>query len=253
MILPSKGVIVVHSSKLNLKTSILLTFGTISLAACGSTPPPVIGASVIQPITEFGQGEYSHERPSTYLLRPADRISLAVFREPDFTLDSVRIGVEGNVSVPMLGSIPAAGMTAKQLEQDVTRRLSGVGLRSPLVSINIVDYASHLVTVEGSVENPGVYNFQPGARLSSAIALAAGPKREAKRNQVAVFRETDEGIMVAKFDHAMISQGTMLDPVLLPGDRVVMGTNGLSVFWQDLLKTIPVLGVLTISATRISN
>jgi polysaccharide export outer membrane protein len=158
--------------------------------------------------------------------------------------------VEGNVSIPLLGSLPAAGMTAKQFEQDLVRRLAGVGLKSPMVSVNVVEYASHLVTVEGSVEGPGVYPFQPGARLSSAIALARGPKSTAKREQVAVFRETPEGIMVAKFDYRQISQGTMMDPVLQPNDRVVVGTDGLSVFWQDLLKALPAFGIFAAAGLR---
>ncbi len=35
----------------------------------------------------------------------------------------------------------------------------------------------------------------------------------------------------------------MLDPVLEPGDRVVMGTDGLSVFWEDFLKALPAFGI----------
>jgi len=148
----------------------------------------------------------------------------------------------------MLGSIPAAGMTAKQFEQDVSRRLLAAGLRTPMVSVNISEYASHLVTVEGAVEDPGVYAFQPGARLSTAIALADGPTDVAKREQVAVFRESPQGIMIAKFDYAQVSQGTMLDPILQPGDRVVMGTNGLSVFYQNLLQALPAFGVFGVAA-----
>jgi polysaccharide export outer membrane protein len=217
--------------------------GASALSGCASTPEPRIGASVTDPRTDFGQAGYSYLKPTTYLLRPSDQISVRVFREPELTLESVRIGVEGNVSLPMLGSIPAAGMTAKQFEQDVTRRLAVVGLKSPLVSVNIAEYASHLVTVEGAVERPGVFAFQPGARLSTAIALASGPKRSAKLEQVAVFRESPEGIMIAKFDYQQVKQGTMLDPVLQPGDRVVMGTDGLSVFWEDLLRALPAFGV----------
>jgi polysaccharide biosynthesis/export protein len=170
-----------------------------------------------------------------------------VFREPDLSAPEVRIGVEGNVSLPMLGSIPAAGLTAKQLEQDVTRRLAALGLKTPSVSVNVTDFASHLVTVEGAVEKPGVFAFQPGSRLSSAIALAEGPKRSAKIDQVAVFRESPQGIMIAKFDYRAVSQGTMLDPVLQPGDRVVMGTDGLTVFWEDLLKALPAFGVFAVA------
>lgn len=223
--------------------SLIPTLLAMTVAGCASSPAPEVGLAASQADASLGQANYTVARPSTYLLRASDLISVAVFREPDLSLPTVRIGVEGNVSVPMLGSIPAAGMTAKQLEQDVTRRFAAVGLKDPMVSVNIAEYASHLVTVEGAVERPGVYSFQPGARLSSAVSLASGPKRSAKLSQVAVFRESSEGILVAKFDYGAVRQGTMLDPVLEPGDRVVMGTDGLSVFWEDFLKALPAFGV----------
>lgn len=226
------------------------TLAAMTLSGCSSTPEPIIGASVTEPRAEFGQQIYSHTRSTTYALRPSDRISVSVFREADLSIEDVRIGVEGSVSLPMLGSIPAAGMTAKQFENDVTRRLAALGLKSPMVSVNIIDYASHLVTVEGAVVKPGVFPFQPGARLSSAIALASGPTAVAKVNQIAVFRETPEGIMIAKFDYSQIREGTMLDPILEPSDRVVVGTDGLTAFWNDLLRTLPVFGVFVAAGLR---
>ncbi|WP_197426080.1 polysaccharide biosynthesis/export family protein [Erythrobacter sp. CCH5-A1] len=221
-----------------------------ALTGCASTPEPNIGAAVTQPVSELGQAGYSTSLPDVYLLRPTDKISVTVFREPDLSVESLRIGVEGNVSLPMLGSIPAVGMTAKQFEEDLTRRFAALGLKSPMVSVNVTEFASHLVTVEGAVEKPGVYSFQPGARLSTAIALASGPKRVAKVEQVAVFRESPEGIMIAKFDYQQVRRGTMLDPVLEPGDRVVMGTDGLSVFWEDLLKALPAFGIFAAAGVR---
>ena len=232
-------------------TTLILPGLTVSLlSACASSPEPVIGPAATQPVAELGQANYTYKPSGTYLLRPSDRISVNVFREPDFSLENVRIGVEGNISVPLLGSIPAAGMTAKSLEEDLTARLANVGLKAPAVSVNISEYASHLVTVEGAVTKPGVYTFQPGARLSSAIAQAEGPQRTAKSSQLAVFRETEDGISVAKFDYGMISQGTMLDPVLEPGDRVVMGTDGLSKFWQDFLRAVPAFGIFASAGTQ---
>lgn len=233
-----------------IKNASMLGMALAVLAGCASTPDPIIGASVTQPRAEFGQADYSYMRPTVYALRPSDRITVSVFREPEFSVDSVRVGVEGSVSLPMLGSIPAAGMTAKQFEQDVTRRLAAAGLKSPLVSVNIVEYASHLVTVEGAVKDPGVYQFQPGARLSSAIAMAKGPARTANVQQIAVFRESPEGIMIAKFDYGQMRQGTMLDPVLQPNDRVVIGIDGKSVFWEDMLKALPVFGVFAVAGLR---
>ena len=229
------------------------SFVALGLSACASTPEPIIGAAVTQPRSDLGQQAYTHERSSTYLLRASDKISVNVFREPDFSMESVQVGVEGNVSLPLLGSIPAAGMTAQQFEMDVTRRLTAAGLKSPMVSVNINEYASHLVTVEGAVMRPGVFAFQPGSRLSAAIALAQGPSRSAKSDQVAVFREGPEGILIAKFDYGQMKQGTMLDPILEPGDRVVVGTDGLAVFWQDLLTALPAFGVFANAAVVSSN
>lgn len=226
----------------------------LALSACASSPEPVIGMASSTPRADLGQQGYTQMRSNTYLLRASDQISINVFREPDFSMENVRIGVEGNVSMPMLGSIPASGMTAAQFEQMVAQRLTAAGLRSPMVSVNINEYASHLVTVEGAVDSPGVYAFQPGSRLSSAIAMGGGLARTAQTEQVAVFRESADGIMIAKFDYGQVSQGTMLDPILEPNDRIVVGTDGMSVFWQDFLTALPAFGVFaTIGANALDN
>jgi len=212
------------------------------LSACASTPEPVIGPVVSTPRADLGQQGYDNEVADGYLLRPADVVSVNVFREPDFSMENVRIGVDGNISVPMLGTIEVSGMTTAQLERDLQQRLASAGLRQPMVSVNINEYASHLVTVDGAVMEPGVYVFQPGARLSSAIALGGGTSRVAENEQIAVFREETDGLKIAKFDLRQINQGLMLDPVLEPGDRVFVGTDGLSQGFQDVLRALPAFG-----------
>ncbi|MEE4200892.1 polysaccharide biosynthesis/export family protein [Erythrobacter sp.] len=217
---------------------------------CASSPEPIIGPAVITPRADLGQQEFAAIAANTYALRPSDQISVNVFREPELSIENVRLGVDGTVSLPMLGAIPAAGITTAQLEQDISRRLLAAGLRTPMVAVNIANYASHLVTVEGAVTEPGVFAFQPGARLSSAVAMAKGPTEIAKEEQVAVFRESPEGVLVAKFDYRQVRQGTMLDPILQPGDRVVMGTDGLSVFYKNALQALPAFGTFGLVLVR---
>lgn len=214
------------------------------LAGCNATKPPLIGAASSAPAPQLGQAGYSQEL-SDYILRPADVISLTVFREPALSLANVAVAADGGLSVPLVGSVRAEGLTPAQLGEEIRRRLGGGYLRNPQVSINVVEYASHQVTVEGAVEKPGVYKFAPGSRLSSAIALASGPKRVARKSQVAVFRQVAGGIEIAKFDYGEMQRGAMLDPVLRPGDRVVVGTSGLAQFWQDLLQALPAFGLFT--------
>ncbi len=195
------------------------------------------------PINQLGQANYTANSPDTYALRAGDVISVNVFREDDLSAESLVIGAGGMISLPLIGPMKAEGLTAKALEANVTQRLGDAFLRRPAVNVNINDYKSHRVTVEGAVKEPGVYAFQPGDRLSSAIALARGNERTADLSDVAVFRRFDGQMALARFDYAQIQQGAMMDPVLEPGDRVVMGTSRLSQGWQDVLRALPAVGL----------
>lgn len=208
-------------------------------AGCVRSPDADPGPVTAQPIPSLGQTGYAVYPSATYQLRPNDTINVVVFREPDLTLNTVPISGTGEISMPLLGPMRVAGLTASQLEAQLEERLNAY-LRFPDVTINIVQYGSHLVTVEGYVTSPGIYNFSPGTKLSGAIALANGPQRIADQDEVAVFRQTEDGIAIAKFDYVAIQSGTMIDPVLEPGDRVVVGLSNLSQYWQDALMALPV-------------
>jgi polysaccharide export outer membrane protein len=193
----------------------------------------------------LGQEDYSNSPPEKYVLRPADRLSISVFREEELSLQDVPVSAEGRISFPLVGTLDVAGLTPLELEAQLEERLGASYLRNPDVTVNVLDYASHLVTVDGQVEEPGVYAFVPGTRLSGGISLAQGPTRVASLEQIAIFRQTDEGLKIAKFDYAAVRAGTMLDPVLMPGDRIVVGTDGLAQFWQDFLGAMPVFALFT--------
>ncbi|MEO0642330.1 MAG: hypothetical protein AAFY47_02790, partial [Pseudomonadota bacterium] len=75
---------------------IFCSAAALGMTACASTPEPVIGQAVTQPRADLGQAGYTFQRSTTYLLRSSDRISINVFREPDFSVESVQVGVEGN-------------------------------------------------------------------------------------------------------------------------------------------------------------
>ncbi len=215
------------------------------MAGCAGTPEPVVGRVTAQQVDAAGQADFAAVESPDYRLRPSDVINVTVFREPDLSVQQVPVGSDGVIALPLVGAIRAEGRTAADLAKAVENALSGGYLVNPQVSVNITRYGSHRVTVEGAVKKPGVFAFQPGDRLSSAIAQAEGTERVARLDQVAVFRETSEGMSVAKFDYQAVRQGTMIDPVLQPGDRVVVGTSGLSQFWQDVLKTIPAFALFT--------
>lgn len=212
-------------------------------AGCSAPAPLPVGTVASAPLAELGQANYASFLPDTYALRPSDVIGVNVFREENLSVESVAIGADGFVSLPLIGAIKAEGLTTRDLESVVTRRLRQTYLKRPAVNVNIAEYKSHRVTVEGAVKEPGVYAFQPGDRLSSAIALANGNERTANLSDIAVFREFDGEMAIARFDYKQIQQGAAMDPIINPGDRVVIGTSKLSQAWQDVLKALPAVGL----------
>ncbi|TIX49289.1 polysaccharide biosynthesis/export family protein [Alteraurantiacibacter aquimixticola] len=213
--------------------------------ACSSGPNIGPGRAVTEPLAALNQQHFSYEAPEYYALRPSDVIDVTVFREEELSATGLQIGPDGKVSLPLIGTMDAAGLTAVQFQEAVETALGARYLRDPSVAVNVASYASHLVTVEGSVGNPGLFPFQPGTRLSGGIALAGGPERVANVEQVAVFRQTPEGMEIAKFDYGAVREGTMLDPLLMPGDRIVVGRDGLSQLYLDLLQSLPIFAVFT--------
>lgn len=225
-------------------SAVLVPLGlALGLTACGAGPVAAPGAVQSTPDAALGQQDYANGVQSNYVLRPADIISVNVFREEQLSLPEVAVGADGRISLPLIGAVQVGGLTPSELAAQVERALGARYLHNPAVAVNIVSYGSHLVTVEGAVKEAGVYQFVPGTRLSGGISLAQGPDRVAKLTEVVVFRDSPDGRSVARFDYKAVRSGAMIDPVLEPGDRIVVGTDGLNAFWQDFLKVVPLIGL----------
>ncbi len=226
------------------KTSSIFALA-LAIAGCAGSSATKIGLVDPTPSSALGQDGYTSQEAADYVLRPSDVVTVTVFREPELSVQSIPVGADGMLSLPLVGSVRVQGMTSRDLEKLVTQRLADGQLKDPRVTVNLMQFGSHIVTVEGAVEKPGMYPFKPGTRLSGAVSLGGGPNRVAKFSEVAIFRQTPQGIAVAKFDYGAVRAGTMLDPVIQPSDRIVVGVSGLSVFWQDLLKALPAFALFT--------
>lgn len=135
---------------------------------------------------------------STYRLNSGDVISIRVFGEDDFTREKIRLTDAGTVSFPVLGEIPMLGRTVGEIEGLVTDRLKGRYLVNPRVSVWIDEYRSFFVN--GMVEKPGAYPFQPGLSIRKAISIAGGLKERASVNKIFVVRDKDSAHKPLKVD-----------------------------------------------------
>jgi polysaccharide export outer membrane protein len=114
--------------------------------------------------------------------RTADGGIAPVAGAPVFA-QGVRVSASGDVTVPLLGQVRAAGLAPTELERDIAHRLVERNiLRAPQVSVTVVEYRSGVVAVVGAVEHPGVFPAtRPGATVGDLIWAAGGPTKDAGR------------------------------------------------------------------------
>lgn len=86
-----------------------------------------------------------------------------------------RVGVSGDIILPMLGPVRAAGLTTEELETVLTGRLKQY-LKEPHVSVFIAEFRSQPVTVVGAVHKPGTLQMEGAKTLFDVMIRAGGPK-----------------------------------------------------------------------------
>lgn len=215
-----------------------------ALAGCASTPrdqTSMTDAHLVDPLAL--QSRYAAPVSSEYLIGPTDLLRLTVFQVPDLSFEEIRVDSAGNLNLPLIGSVVAAGKSPIQLSSEIENRLGERFLRNPRVSITVSEAASQKVTVDGAVTKPGVYLMRGRTTLLQALAMAEGATRVADLEQIAVFRMDGDRRQVAVFDLAAIRGGQAPDPVLRGDDVVVVDTSRLSAVWRDTLATLPALSV----------
>lgn len=147
---------------------------------------------------------------SDYRLGPGDRISIKVFGEEDLSMD-VRLNDTGRLNYPFLGELVVQGLTVAELEQLITRGLRGSYLRDPTVTVLIAEYRPFFVN--GEVQRPGGFPYQPKLTVQQAIALGGGFTLRGSRSRIEVIRASDP-------EHKAV-RVQLTDPVF-PGDIITV-------------------------------
>lgn len=169
----------------------------ILLAACAS------GGVV----PESPAGSRTLDRDS-YRLGVGDRIKIEVFGEPDLSIEApVESG--GTINYPLLGRVPAIGVTVTELEGRVAGQLAQGYLVNPRVRIFVAQYRP--IYIVGQVKSAGSYPYVLGLTVEKAVALAGGLTPIASERKIHILREAAGGRERAK-----------LETPVLPGDTIIV-------------------------------
>ena len=187
-----------------------------------------------------------------YLIGPFDELSVSVYGLPELS-QNVQADASGRVSIPLVGSIEAAGKTAEQLSNEIEERLRARYVRDPQVTVNLVETVSQVATVYGEVRTPGLYPVVGRMTLMRAIATAQGTTEFARLQDVVVFRTVQGQSMAALYNLDAIRRGYYPDPEIFANDVVVVGDSPSRRLFRDILQAAPLLTTPIIALLQNNN
>ena len=126
--------------------------------------------------------------PGTYTLGPGDQVRIITFGEQQLT-GEFRVDAAGEIALPLVGNVHAAGLTPRELNKAVEAALSKSSLyRNPSVSSEVIAYRP--IFILGEVARPGQYPYQPEMTVVTAVAIAGGFTYRAVTNKFSIVRIT---------------------------------------------------------------
>jgi polysaccharide export outer membrane protein len=128
-----------------------------------------------------------------YILGPNDQLSIRAMDAEEISDKTYRVGADGEITLPMVGRLKAAGLTLPELESKLVGALQKY-IRQPKVAITVTEFQSQPVSVIGAVTTPGVVQLQGKKTLVEVLSMAGGLRTDAGRS-VMITRQQAWGVL----------------------------------------------------------
>ena len=131
-----------------------------------------------------------------YRLGAGDLLKIAVFDHDELSIDA-RVSQTGNITFPLVGQVPVAGLSTRDAELLLARHLmDGAFLKQPQVSILVSEYQSQKVAVMGQVAKPGQYPLDASKRVIDVIAMAGGLLNDSAADDASLVRADGSRVVI---------------------------------------------------------
>ena len=158
-----------------------------------------------------------------YVIGVDDLLSINVWKEPELT-KVLPVRPDGKITLPLVGELSAAGLTALQLQGQLTEKLKDY-VASPEVTVSVQEVRSLKFNVIGEVLRPGSYPLTKSLTVLDGLAAAGGFKDFAKTSKIYVLRRQAGGNPIRlPFNYKQVIKGKKNDEniTLQAGDTIVI-------------------------------
>ena len=169
----------------------MVTLTAALLGACGAMQsrfdqPVAVPPEIVRSTVRFQK---------EYLLVEGDQVEVVVWRSPEVSR-TVTIRPDGNISLPLVQELKAAGLSPRELAVQVRTALS-TRLINPDVTILPMTVRQPMVYVLGDARSPGGFLLRNAGTAAQAIALAGGTLRSANEDNISIIRLSADGHLEA--------------------------------------------------------
>ncbi len=210
------------------RRTILKIVKLIAMAMAGATV--LAGCTRYHDYSAFVREPRPVASEQTYLLEPPDEIQISSRRVREIASHYERIRPDGKVTLPLLGSVYAAGKTPEQLRAEL-EVLAAKYYEDADVNVKVTSFASKKVFVFGEVLAPGPYPYTGSNTVLGTLARAQ-PNRLADPGRIHILRPSPDGDLVRRMtislDQMIKTGDTTLDVVMQEGDIIYVPANMLA-------------------------
>ena len=179
-------------------------------------------------------GQVGADQGYTYRIGPYDKLIIDVFGIEGLSDRHLTADGTGAITLPIAGPVNLNDLTVSEATDRIAQQLRAGYVRDPRVSVNLEQSVSRFVTIDGEVK-------QSGMTLMRGVAAAQGAGEFAKLQEVVIHRKVQGRQMIALYDLQAIRRGAYADPMLYPGDIVVVGDSPGRRMVQQLVQAAPLL------------
>lgn len=212
----------------------------IALGGASAMAEPGAASADMPPPDAITQARASGE----YRIGPQDMLEINVSQVEELS-KPVQVDTGGNILLPLVGQLQAAGRTPAELSNDIAAALKQKYMKNPQVVVAVKDAQGQKITVDGAVGQPGVYALNGPTTLMQAVSLARGADPHlANMHRVAIFRQVNGVRRSAYYDLTRIRNGQTEDPPVYGTDIVVVDTSGAKSFVQTFQGAFGLVGMI---------
>ncbi len=202
----------VRASATLIVTGLLVVAISISMAACSLFDSAPVREKVVQ--------HPAAKTPDPYMIGSDDELDIIVWTQPQLS-GKVTVASDGTIAMPLIGRVPAAGLTPDQLKADLEKRYARY-VHGANATVRVSDPASHVFYALGQVNKPGAYKLHSGEVLSQALAEAGGLAEFADPGKIRILRHKESETVVLTVNYNVVRSGgdVSADVPVEPGDTV---------------------------------